>query len=102
MVVVVVDGGGGWVEQLEQVGLSGQHGHAVGGGSGSGLGLDGGFGEGGVVHALGQRCGVPLADQGQVVDPGRWRRCGGGIGLGGGVHVSADDVRDGGAQVAAA
>ena len=43
---------------------------------------------------------MPVADQGQVVDPGDRR---GGLlgGFGVGVHVPADDVRDRGAQVAA-
>src|ERR1019366_2902381 len=41
-----------------------------------------------------QRGGVSVADQGEVVDPGRWRRVGAGLGFSARVDVAPDVVAD--------
>jgi hypothetical protein len=53
------------------------------------------LGGGGVVHGWNVQCGgVPVADQGEVVDPGRRRRVGAGLGFGARVDVAADLMAD--------
>src|ERR1019366_65464 len=56
----------------------------------------------GVPHSwFGQGGGVSVADQGEVVDPGRWRRVGGGLRFGAGGDVGGALVTDPAAHVAA-
>src|ERR1035437_8270790 len=47
------------------------------------------------------RGGVSVADQVEVVDPGRWRRVGADFGFGAGVYVAADLVADRDTHIAA-